>query len=231
MRRIVLFGVAILMLAALAGPAIADHRPLEARYHLNDDASDSSGHAHDGTISGATFQKGKYGRALIFDGVNDEVSVPDADGLDFVSTDAMTLEMWLNPNASPEIWHALGKRDGCGSMNYQIARDPVSLLHFNSDGGPVSAGMDLPLNTWSHVAVTYDGASTLTIYVNGAQAGQDTAYTLSSPNDAPVKIGASGSCGNTFPGLLDEVRVWHCALPAARVAQHAKSNSSSGARC
>ena len=38
---------------------------------------------------------GRFGRAITFDGSNDEVVVPDAASLDL--TTAMTLEAWVNP--------------------------------------------------------------------------------------------------------------------------------------
>ncbi len=40
-------------------------------------AIDSSGKGHDGTITGATWVEGKFGKALEFDGADDVVIVPD----------------------------------------------------------------------------------------------------------------------------------------------------------
>ena len=40
----------------------------------------------------------KYGGALTFDGVNDLITVPDANSLDL--TNGMTLEAWVRPTAS-----------------------------------------------------------------------------------------------------------------------------------
>ena len=61
--------------------------------------SDRSGSGNTGTISGATWTaQGKFGSALSFDGVNDWVTVADANSLDL--TTAMTLEAWVYPTAS-----------------------------------------------------------------------------------------------------------------------------------
>ena len=62
-------------------------------------ATDVSGNVNTGTVSGATWTAaGKYGSALIFDGVNDRVTVPDAPSLDL--TTALTLEAWVYPTAA-----------------------------------------------------------------------------------------------------------------------------------
>ncbi len=53
----------------------------------------------DGTISGAAWTThGKFGNALSFDGVNDWVTMADANALDL--TTGMTLEAWVYPTAN-----------------------------------------------------------------------------------------------------------------------------------
>ena len=60
---------------------------------------DQTGKGHTGTAAGATWTaQGKFGSALTFDGVNDWVTVNDANDLDF--TTGMTLEAWVFPTAS-----------------------------------------------------------------------------------------------------------------------------------
>ena len=56
--------------------------------------------------------------------------------------------------------------------------------------------------------MTYDGISTLRIYVNGSLATANTNYRLPAAiTSADVKIADSGSCGAGFPGIIDEFRV------------------------
>ena len=59
-------------------------------------AGDSSSANNDGTLAGASWtDAGRFGSAVSFDGVDDLVTVADADSLD-LST-AMTLEAWVYP--------------------------------------------------------------------------------------------------------------------------------------
>jgi len=68
----------------------------------------------------------------------------------------------------------------------------------------------LALNTWSHLAVTYDG-SNIRLYVNGSQVGTkaQTGNITSSTN--PLRFGGDSIWGEYFNGLIDEVRVYSAA--------------------
>jgi hypothetical protein len=123
--------------------------------------------------------------------------------------------------------HIVGKRVSCGATNYQLARDG-GLLHFLSDGGRVNAGVDIRVNTFMHMAVTYDGVRTLTLYIDGVEVARHTSYTLGSPNTAPLTIGASGTCGNDFPGVIDEVRLYNVMLTPEQVRELAGQNDIDG---
>jgi Concanavalin A-like lectin/glucanases superfamily len=77
------------------------------------------------------------------------------------------------------------------------------------------------IGVWTHVVGTYDG-TTGRIYVNGALvAGLTAAY--SANTTSPFVIGAdnlSGSYGNYFPGLVDDLSVYSRALSATEVKLH-----------
>tara|TARA_A200000159_G_scaffold164262_1_gene193234 strand:+ start:823 stop:1698 length:876 start_codon:yes stop_codon:yes gene_type:complete len=72
----------------------------------------------------------------------------------------------------------------------------------------------LPKGTWSHLAVTWDGSSTVTTYLNGSQLGQRTnAGSLVSRSDKML-IGA----GNWYhKGKVDEVAYWNQGLSSSNI--------------
>src|SRR5439155_6502492 len=80
----------------------------------------------------------------------------------------------------------------------------------------VAGASVLPLNAWSHLAATYDGAA-LRLYVNGSEVGS-TPLTGDVTN-APGKltIGGNDVWGEFFTGLIDEVRVYNNALSPAQI--------------
>jgi hypothetical protein len=75
----------------------------------------------------------------------------------------------------------------------------------------------IPLSTWTHVAVTYDGVH-ITMYVNGVQSNQ-VSYTdnITSYLAAPCYISRSVGGGQEFPGLIDDARIYERGLAAADI--------------
>ena len=136
--------------------------------------SDWSGNGLAGTVSGATrVAQGKFGGALSFDGVNDWVTVADADALDL--TTGMTLEAWVYPAAIGNgAWRNVVIKERPGGEVYNLyantdVNTPVlyAVRASQPDGALDATGTSqLPLNTWSHLAATYDNAM-LRLYVNG----------------------------------------------------------------
>jgi hypothetical protein len=74
----------------------------------------------------------------------------------------------------------------------------------------------VPVDRWSHVALTYDG-STLRLYVDGQQASSRvTTGSIQTPA-SPLWIGGNRPYGENFGGLIDEVRVYDRALGRAEI--------------
>ena len=134
-------------------------------------AADSSGSGNNGTlVNGPTHSStSKYGLALQFDGVNDMVTVPDANSLDL--TTAMSIEAWVRPTALGS-WRTVVLKERPGDLVYAL----YAASRFEDSNTwrpsawigaePVGATAALTLNAWSHLATTYDGAS-WKFYVNG----------------------------------------------------------------
>ena len=82
-------------------------------------ANDSTGNAHTGTVTGATWTTGQTGNGLSFDGTNDEVTIPNASGLNFTNTvhiDArINFASGTTPNSpATTVYRVLGKDPSSG---------------------------------------------------------------------------------------------------------------------
>ncbi len=170
-------------------------------------AKDSMGSNHGTLLNGAKHVSGQVGRAFAFDGVDDVVSIPDAPSLNFTPSSSFTIELWALRTSSAPTMHLVGKRNGCGGAPfYQIAIGPGAI-----------PSESVPTNVWTHVAVTYDGASGLQRqYVNGGLVASSNASSFVGSNSAPLLIGGSGTC-TPFGGFIDEVSVYNRALLAAEL--------------
>ena len=73
-----------------------------------------------------------------------------------------------------------------------------------------------PVNRWSHLALTYDGAM-LRLYVNGSRvSSRVTTGTIKRTTD-PLWIGGNRPYGEYFRGLIDQVRIYDRMLSPAEV--------------
>jgi chitodextrinase len=181
--------------------------------------TDFSGNGNTGTISGATWTtQGKYGNALSFDGVNDLVVINGSASLNVSS--AMTLEAWIYPAASQSGWRTiLQKQVDAYFLNASHSGGPLRPAGgatINSSVRYVGASSASPVNTWTHVALTFNG-STLQLYVNGSPvASQSTSGTIQTTSNA-LRIGGNVPYGEYFNGRIDEVRVYNRALTQAEI--------------
>src|SRR5437879_12419831 len=74
----------------------------------------------------------------------------------------------------------------------------------------------LALNTWAHLAATYDG-TTIRLYVNGVQVASRAQTGTIATSTNPLQIGGDSLYGQYFQGAIDEVRVYNVALTGAQI--------------
>ena len=107
------------------------------------------------------------------------------------------------------------------------ASRPAAFVNTSGDIG-VNGVAAVPLNTWTHLAVTYDGA-TLRLFVNGVQVSTRAVTGLVVTTAGALRIGGNSVWGEYFKGSIDEVRIYNRALTAAGDSdrhEHADSVSS-----
>ena len=147
------------------------------------------------------------------------MTVGNAPSLDL--TNGMTLEAWVYPTTLSGYRTVLMKEIPSELSYCLYAHDgsprPATYVNTGSATDPTAAGVSaLPLNTWSHLAATYNGSS-LILYLNGVAAGtRATTGTLAQSN-SPLRIGGNAVWGEYFQGRLDDVRVYNRALTASEI--------------
>ena len=183
--------------------------------------TDSSPAMNNGTVSGTKWvSRGRFGSALSFDGVNALVTIPDAASLDL--TTGMTLEAWVYPTGLSGSRTVILKEISGGLAYALYANDdapqPATYAHITGQSlSTRSAGTTpIPLNTWTHLASTYDG-TTLRLYVNGIEAGRVPVSGSMIQSPAPLRLGGNAVWGEYFAGRLDEVRLYNRALSATEI--------------
>jgi hypothetical protein len=194
---------------------------------------DSSGNNNTGTIVGATrTTSGWAGGALDFQSGNAHVAIPNTPTLGQL-TNRLTLAAWVYPTSVGNGLTTLLHRSNAAGTFYNFtlyARvtsggiNGVPYFHINwnnnsaLDAGESAQGsLALPLNQWSHLAATYDGAA-MQLYLNGVLRGSASLPNGAIPPSAqPIWIGANGLFGHPFRGRIDEVRIYNRALSPGEI--------------
>jgi hypothetical protein len=181
--------------------------------------TDASGKGNPGTISGATrTTSGKYGGALTFDGVNDLVTVADANTLDL--TTAVTMEAWVRSTKAGG-WRTVAIKEAPNHLVYGLygntgGNKPSGQVVINGTDNEVRGTSALTLLSWTHLAMTWDGA-TQRFYVNGALVSSKTTSGVMSNSTGALRFGGNGVWGEYFTGQLDELRIYSRALSASEI--------------
>lgn len=149
----------------------------------------------------------KFGTAsLALDGTGDYAFVQS--NIDFAyGTSAFTIEMWVYRTVSGITQVLLDQRT-TNPTNYApvIFINASNALQYNDGAASVITGATtVPLNAWSHVAVSRDSTSTR-LFLNGVQQG--TTYTdTRNYIQTPVTIGSRFNNTQNFTGYIDDLRI------------------------
>ncbi|MFC1715372.1 LamG domain-containing protein [Candidatus Poribacteria bacterium] len=185
---------------------------------------------NDGSMQGdVKIVPGKINDALEFDGVDSFVDCGGDESLNL--TAALTIELWMKPNADGEGGNNAGPLcravDG-GSWNWQLRYNaPGSFMGFQFNDAPggatwISVQENLPHSEWYHVAGTFDG-SDIVCYLNGEEKDRGSIGGINGSTDN-FFMGQDGWV-NIFDGVVDEVRMYDRALSENEVKQNYQSRS------
>jgi hypothetical protein len=199
-------------------------------------ASDSSGSANNGALSGGYAWQptgGRAGGALKLYGTNAQIVVPDSALLD--NTAAFTLAYWFKADAYPADSAGLVcKRDNINSNNayttYLKAADQKIYVDIDGSNNRFSSASLINLGVWYHVAVVFNGAlataQRASMWINGL-----LDVTASETSAVIPDYGSAMRIGNTHPGAvnwfngtIDDVRFYRRALTAAEIGALAVTN-------
>lgn len=158
---------------------------------------------------------GRFGRALGFDGVRNQITVATCDFDD----ERGTLEAWVwMPKEVPETHHATIFRIESGEpwtyhiLQRDMGSSRISYTTYDGKQGHGVASNDLA-EGWHHVVGTHDAAAgKMELFIDGVRVDEST-YVLTACKNAPLGIGGmvatqeGAAVGNPFRGSIDEIRV------------------------
>lgn len=177
---------------------------------------------------GPLWTTGKFGRALQFDGTDDQVTINGSGSLQAVTDNSHTFAAWVRPDSVPP-------NTSVNNASYSILVRQYTGLYYDhsrkfraqirlSDGTEVTAssGVFEP-GTWHHLVMVVDDANkSLHLFIDGQEAsGSPVNYTgtLADHRDVPYYIGTSEPLTELyeyrFNGKIDQAHLFDRALSAS----------------
>lgn len=186
------------------------------------------------TISGANWlTQGdcKINGCLDFDGTDDVLTITNANAIDFDAglSSGFTFATWFwadsdGENDVGQIWQK-GTNTYCRTDSESGGRVDVECnLDLATTDANVNVSSAVATGTWNHLAMTYDDASTITVYINGVQSGTNTGSGATAADTANLLIG--GTTTANFDGRIDEFQIYSSALTAEQVPIIMNANAS-----
>lgn len=149
------------------------------------------------------------------------VSVPNHPDLN--PSSAITLEAWINTDFdySSNFENCMAIAGKGFSDNYYLGFCGRSLRSFVGGVSLLTTQLELPANTWVHVAMTSDGVRRRH-YIDGSLVSDVAETGVLSPNTKPFRIGDDFDYFEEFSGSIDEVRLWNRALSTEELRDYAR---------
>lgn len=190
-------------------------------------------------VNGPTFNS-ENGGSIVFDGVNDSITIPNNITSEF-SINGVTVEAWVNHNnftgsqAYINNWH-----------NFTTPQKGFILRTFNGQTYPsfwrcwgnisgttsystvYASSSPMSINTWYHVVGVYEKGVSARIYVNGELKGIDSTvpYDIEYDTTNGVSIGTSNINTSRMNGRISISKIYNRALSATEVRQNYNATKS-----
>ncbi len=173
------------------------------------------------------------GRALEFDGNNDQIIIGNVQELTFDFNDAYTLEAWIKIpvgtttngqilskfDGNALVGYTFGYLGGTGEVNFGITNfNTFEFFEVRS-----ATGFDIRDDEWHHIAMSYSGsgnAAGVDLYIDGVRSTRvalSGTVTTSVNTTAPAVIGNYSAGTEFFTGQMDKLTVWNRKLTANEI--------------
>ena len=155
--------------------------------------------------------------AISFDGVDDCITV----NIEEVKNSNYTISAWAKLNTEGGNNDYIFGSTAVGRYIFWISNNTIGLRHRGSGISQITAPYSFNVNTWYHVAATFNQAYGMELFVNGVSIGTDLdTYANTWDGIVYVACGASNSSGSVdrfFNGSIDEVKIYNRALTSEEI--------------
>lgn len=204
-------------------------------YFFNGNANDASGNGLNGTVVGATLTQNRFGdpnSAFYFDGIDDHITIADDTSNDLTGT--FTIMAWIKPDdgygnfrdnhvSIVEKWGNAGPQLAAYGMNIHTNGELEGFTHTGSSGTYKWSNNSIQPDVWTHVVMTRSADDSVRLYINGvldrtylSVKPQNSKFDLTFGTAADPSIRTAFPAAYRFSGVIDDVKIYKCALVPAQ---------------
>ena len=228
MKRV--FTMCLVFIFLMTGVSLADlNDGLTAYFPFNGNANDESGNGNHGTVNGAILtvdRMGKADSAFSFDGVDDYISIPDSEYIDFDFDENFTVALWVKvASVQPDRGNGdndiVEKWSGWTPYPYVIryankSGKVYAARHSRPHSFTISSTKSLNDQQFHHIAFIKNGKN-LYLFIDGVQDGTTIDNSTTTKNNSPLFLGKRGNNINYFKGAIDDLRLYKRALSPSEI--------------
>lgn len=188
-----------------------------AWYPFTENGEDISGNNLHGQVLGAQYTADFFQQplsALLTDGINDNVNVPNDPLLNF--DEAITISCWFSPKALPDKEVFLLSH-GSWQNRLKISITPDKKLRWTVNTqnsiGDLDSEIQIQTDSFYHIIVTYDG-SWMAMFLNGELHSYRTLTGNIKQTNYPFLVGQMlpDNTEYNYKGVIDEVKIFDYAM-------------------
>jgi hypothetical protein len=192
-------------------------------------AEDMSANNNNGTlVGGPTWGAGRNGKAISFNGNGNYINLGSSSS---INTSVFTYSAWIyNTGANQgSVQQGIIGSSSNGGPEWRLEGGAPAVMGLLKQGvaNIGTSNSNIPINTWTHVAVTYDSAGNYVFYKNGVLDGSGTSLQSFSFSNLQIGLGFPGGSGDYFNGTIDDVRVYKRVLTVTEISNLYKGSRAS----
>ena len=204
---------------------------LVSYWKLDGNSNDSKG-SNNGTDTSITYNASyspytNFGQGALFNGFSSKITTANTTSVTGLS--GITISGWIYPTSlatTDKIYLSSGlstedapwycRISTNGKLNFFVDKDASNYSYFSTTATPIV------INNWYHVVMTWTGATSMAIYVNGQSlaggyANGGTGATTMKSLNSPIHTGSLQGTSFWYAGNQDDTAIFSRALSASEV--------------